>query len=179
MYTYDDQTYSDLYKDVHGYRPRKDGWEYLSPVGKQIKWDSLCEALDHRIAEDETAEAAAVERFEARAHDLVAYYGAHDHATAIRWIVEGLNLSSDDLAFYGGEYICYKLGLPYHMQEVFTPACEDILRYELDDDDAGLCPTCDEEVGPFRDDLSRKEYRKIGTCQPCQDMLFDFEIGED
>ena len=45
--------------------------------------------------------------------------------------------------------------------------------------DAGLCPTCDEEVGPFRDDLSRKEYRKIGTCQPCQDMLFDFEIGED
>jgi|TARA_R110000851_G_scaffold148536_1_gene288847 hypothetical protein len=179
MYTYDDQTYSDLYKDVHGYRPRNDGWEYLSPVGKQIKWDSLCEALDHRIAEDETAEAAAVERFEARAHDLVAYYGAHDHATAIRWIVEGLNLSSDDLAFYGGEYICYKLGLPYHMQEVFTPACEDILRYELDDDDAGLCPTCGEEVGPFRDDLSRKEYRKIGTCQPCQDMLFDFEIGED
>ena len=134
MYTYDDQTYSDLYKDVHGYRPRNDGWEYLSPVGKQIKWDSLCEALDHRIAEDETAEAAAVERFEARAHDLVAYYGAHDHATAIRWIVEGLNLSSDDLAFYGGEYICYKLGLPYDMQEVFTPACEDILRYELDDD---------------------------------------------
>ena len=179
MFTYDDQTYSDLHKDAYGYRPRNDGWEYLSPVGKQIKWDSLCEALDHRIAEDETAEAAAVERFEARAHDLVAYYGAHDHATAIRWIVEGLNLSSDDLAFYGGEYICYKLGLPYDMQEVFTPACEDILRYELDDDDAGLCPTCGEEVGPFRDDLSRKEYRKIGTCQPCQDMLFDFEIGED
>ena len=133
-FTYDDNTYSDLHKDAYGFRPRNDGWDQLSPVGKQIRWESLCEALDRRIAEDEAAEAAAVERFEARTHDLVAYYGAHDHGTAIRWIVEGLMLSAADLAFYGGEYVCYTLGLPYHMQEVFTPACEDILRYELDDD---------------------------------------------
>ena len=45
--------------------------------------------------------------------------------------------------------------------------------------DAGLCPTCDEEVGPFRDDLSRKEYGISGMCQTCQDMLFVTEIGED
>ena len=45
--------------------------------------------------------------------------------------------------------------------------------------DAGLCPTCDEEVGPFKDDLSRKEYGISGMCQPCQDMMFDSEIGED
>ena len=45
--------------------------------------------------------------------------------------------------------------------------------------DAGLCPTCDEEVGPFRDDLSRKEYGISGMCQDCQDMHFVTEIGED
>ena len=32
LYTYDDQTYSDLHKDAYGYRPRNDGWAYLSPV---------------------------------------------------------------------------------------------------------------------------------------------------
>ena len=142
MYTYDDQTYSDLHKDAYGYRPRNDGWEYLSPVGKQIKWDSVMEDVGLRWEQEALDEDAAVERFETRAHDLVAYYGAHDHATAIRWIVEGLDLSSDDLAHYGGGYVCYKLGLPYNMQEVFYPACEDILRYELDDDFAN--GDCDE-----------------------------------
>ena len=41
--------------------------------------------------------------------------------------------------------------------------------------DAGLWPTCDEEVGPFRDDLSRKEYRIGGMCQTCQDKVFGSE----
>jgi len=45
--------------------------------------------------------------------------------------------------------------------------------------EAGVCATCAGEVGPFRDDLSRKEYGISGMCQTCQDMLFDFEIGED
>ena len=134
LYTYDDQTYSDLHKDAYGYRPRNDGWGYLSPVGKQIKWDSVMEDVGLRWEQEAADEAAATERFETRTHELVAYFGCPDHATAIRWIVEGLMLSADDLAFYGGEYVCYKLGLPYHMQWVFDPACEDILRYELDDD---------------------------------------------
>jgi len=49
--------------------------------------------------------------------------------------------------------------------------------------DAGLCPTCDEEVGPFRDDLSRKvvltviinKYGISGMCQTCQDKTFGWE----
>ena len=72
LYTYDDQTYSDLHKDAYGYRPRDDGWEYLSPVGKQIKWDSVMEDVGLRWEQEAADEAAAVERFEARAHDLVA-----------------------------------------------------------------------------------------------------------
>ena len=45
--------------------------------------------------------------------------------------------------------------------------------------EAGVCATCAGVVGPFRDDLSCKEYGISGMCQTCQDMLFDFEIGED
>ena len=43
----------------------------------------------------------------------------------------------------------------------------------------GLCATCGDHAGLFRDDLSRREYTISGMCQPCQDMLFDFEREED
>ena len=41
--------------------------------------------------------------------------------------------------------------------------------------DAGVCATCAGEVGPFRDDLSCKEYRISGMCQTCQDQVFGTE----
>jgi len=41
--------------------------------------------------------------------------------------------------------------------------------------DAGLCGTCGSEVGPFRDDLSRREHRISGMCQTCQDEVFGSE----
>jgi|TARA_R110000764_G_scaffold90712_4_gene173157 hypothetical protein len=40
----------------------------------------------------------------------------------------------------------------------------------------GLCATCGNEPGVFKDALSRREYGISGMCQPCQDMLFDFEL---
>jgi len=41
--------------------------------------------------------------------------------------------------------------------------------------EAGVCATCAGEVGPFRDDLSIKEYRIGGMCQTCQDKVFGME----
>ena len=135
FYTYDDQTYSDLHKDAYGYRPRDNHWNCLTPVGKQIKWDSVLEDLDLHMEQEAADEAVAVEQFEAHVSEVVSLGGGSvGRDTAIRWIVEGLDLSSDDIAHYGGEYVCYKLGLPFHMQGVFDLACEDILRYELNDD---------------------------------------------
>ena len=129
-FTYDDNTYSDLHKDAYGFRPRNDGWDQLTPVGKQVKWESLCEALDRRIAEDEAAEAAAVQRFEAHVSEVISLgNGAVGRATAIRWIVEGLDIRPSDLAFYGGEIVCFEMGLPYEMQAVFSPACKEIAAY--------------------------------------------------
>ena len=34
------------------------------------------------------------------------------------------------------------------------------------------CPFCNEEKGPFRDELSRKEYEISGLCQKCQDDVY-------
>ena len=36
---------------------------------------------------------------------------------------------------------------------------------------ANLCPTCDEPVGLFRDELSKREYNISGMCQKCQDSV--------
>ena len=38
----------------------------------------------------------------------------------------------------------------------------------------GLCPSCKQSVGEFRDDLSRQEFHISGLCQVCQDKIFGF-----
>jgi len=37
---------------------------------------------------------------------------------------------------------------------------------------AGRCPTCQGEIGPFRDAISQKEFGISGMCQGCQDSVF-------
>lgn len=37
---------------------------------------------------------------------------------------------------------------------------------------ASRCPTCSDEVGDFRDELSAREYGISGMCQKCQDSVF-------
>lgn len=36
----------------------------------------------------------------------------------------------------------------------------------------GFCPICKKPVGPFKDELSKKEYKISGLCQTCQDEVF-------
>jgi len=40
---------------------------------------------------------------------------------------------------------------------------------------SGNCPTCNEKVGEFRDELSKKEFSISGMCQKCQDSVFGGE----
>jgi len=47
-YTYSDELYSDLFKDVNGWRPRGiiwDNWCAKTPAEKQHEWDALCSEL--------------------------------------------------------------------------------------------------------------------------------------
>jgi len=34
------------------------------------------------------------------------------------------------------------------------------------------CPTCNNDIGEFRDEISKKEYKISGMCQKCQDEVF-------
>jgi hypothetical protein len=121
-FTYDDRIYSDLHKDAYGFRPGADRcreWASMSPEAKQAEWDSLCATLDRAMTEQAEQEARMVAAFDAAIADLIAV-GARDHATAMRWYLDSLELSDTD-RLYGGSYICWKVGLPYHMQALFTP----------------------------------------------------------
>lgn len=37
---------------------------------------------------------------------------------------------------------------------------------------AGVCPTCQNEIKGFRNEISQKEFSISGMCQDCQDSVF-------
>lgn len=43
----------------------------------------------------------------------------------------------------------------------------------VDQYESGLCTSCRQPAGLFRDWLSEKEYKISGLCQRCQDEVFD------
>lgn len=97
-------TFSDMYKDAWGCRPRMDTSEWTVEDFEQ-EFDILQEVIkkeEQRLAERERQSIA---RFEQRVADAI-QMGARDRETAIRWIVDSEGAEGDAL--------CYTLGLPYN-----------------------------------------------------------------
>jgi len=118
-YTYVSYIVSDLHKDARGYRPSMsfmETWTESSPDIKQSIWDSLLEELDRRNTEEKEQEELCIKEFHkniSSAMDL----GAKDSNQAIRWLVESREIDTMDKG-----YICYCLGLPYSMEQLFIDA---------------------------------------------------------
>jgi hypothetical protein len=85
--TYDENIFSDLYKDAHGFRPRGHEFYRASPERKQQIWDQTLAALDDAIAETEARQAQGIVEFECEVATMVRH-GAPDRGCAIRWISE-------------------------------------------------------------------------------------------
>ena len=88
-FTYSDDCFSDLHKDVYGFRPRgviMDNWDMMGPTRKQARWDELCAQLEANTKFELKQAAEAVERFKARVQDVIEL-GAGNYTTAISWIV--------------------------------------------------------------------------------------------
>ena len=87
-FNYSDDCFSDLHKDVYGFRPRgtiMEDWDSMEPAQKQAYWDELCAELEaNNIAEKQQAENA-VAKFKARVQDVISL-GANDRKTALSWI---------------------------------------------------------------------------------------------
>jgi len=81
-FTYDENIYSDLHKDVYGSRPGNFGWARwaaMTQAEKQAEWDYLIEENDRQIAQEE--------RWAEEAFDIV-LTSAPDAETARRWLQE-------------------------------------------------------------------------------------------
>lgn len=123
-------TYYDLYKDAHGVRPR---WIYNDRGECLYSEQEMKDMLDrlHTDAQaiwDEEAreEAERVAAFEAKLVELQKT-GAADREAAIQWYLQSLELATWVLE-YGGEHVCYELGLPYKMAPQFDPVRQAILN---------------------------------------------------
>ena len=110
-YTYDENIFSDLYKDVYGSRPRGHEFYEAFPDRKQEIWDRLLDAHEWEMEESRKREAAAVAQFRETLQKIIAT-GASDEATAIRWLLDGQEFTLYDYQ-YGADYISYFFGLPY------------------------------------------------------------------
>jgi hypothetical protein len=123
MYTFDETIVSDLHKDAYGYRPDAYFWEEWTQCGddtRQAMWDNLLVELEQAREREAQEQIAAINAFEleiANALDV----GASSREDAVRWIVQGLELSDIDM-MYGGSYICFLKGLPYRMAAMFDNA---------------------------------------------------------
>jgi hypothetical protein len=130
-YTYDSRIVSDLHKEVYGCRPTQawmQAWNANSEDAKQMTWDYLCEMHEAEIVSQRAREEQAIEAFEARVNSLVEL-GAANRLMAIRWIVQSLELTENDLC-YGPDYVCYCLGLPYSCAMLFTEAVDELTKKE-------------------------------------------------
>ena len=87
-FNYSDDCFSDLHKDVYGFRPRgtiMEDWDSMEPAQKQAYWDELCAELEaNNISEKQQAEDA-VARFEDRLKDVIEL-GAGNRPNALLWM---------------------------------------------------------------------------------------------
>jgi len=92
--------YSDLHKDVYGYRPRgMTGWTLQD-------FQNAIEELQPKLKVVMAEEAAAVIELESRIATLIKM-GASNRDAAIRWIADAEECTGDM------GFLCYKLGVPY------------------------------------------------------------------
>jgi hypothetical protein len=125
-YTFDENIVSDLHKDARGSRPGEHFWTEwvnLDDDGKQFVWDGLLKELDVAIVEEQTREQLAIASFEKHIASLESISNSREQS--IKWIVEGLGLTESD-KMYGGEYVCFTLGLPYSYATPFDVALKEL-----------------------------------------------------
>ncbi len=89
QYDFCDDSFSDLHKDVYGFRPRgiiMENWNMMSDDQKQVRWDELCEELEVNENADRIALRNNIASHQNSVQNVIDV-GAGDRATAISWMV--------------------------------------------------------------------------------------------
>lgn len=118
-YTYDENLYSDFYKEAHGFRPGEYAiglWKEMTPDQKQKEWDNLTAEMEAVAARTKSKREEAVLKFECEVESNISA-GAATREEAVAWIVEELGRDKSQL---DPGYICYLLGLPFSYEKEFV-----------------------------------------------------------
>jgi hypothetical protein len=105
---------SDAHKDAYGFRPTY--WDLSSKSIEELEaiadrmTDAVCDAIQRQRLEEEEA----LQSFETLIASNISI-GARDRETAIRWIVESLDMGG----YATAEYACYNLNLSYKCAGMF------------------------------------------------------------
>lgn len=113
MYTYDENIFSNAYKEAYGSRPRDHRFyeSDCAPAEKQEIWDSVMHGIEDAAVAEKEYRMGTAREFEALVDNAI-NAGAKDRSTAIRWIIDAQDFSDIDFR-YGGGFICYHFGLAY------------------------------------------------------------------
>jgi hypothetical protein len=109
IYTYCNDTVSDLHKDAYGIRPSIDFWTFWSTATddqKQSTWNDLMKAADASWNEEQSRQILAEDDFERRILQLMSC-GAKSREMAIEWLHQAYDTKGDN------NYLEYCLGISY------------------------------------------------------------------
>lgn len=113
----DGDIYSDLYKDIYGYRPR--GHEFKSVEAFDREMECLSKQLHLQLEEDRTRKADRWNAFLARVEETKRLISNIDTRRAVEIIAEAEGIDKEELSFYGWEVLEYELGLNYDSIKTF------------------------------------------------------------
>lgn len=105
-----DCLYSDLHKDVYGFRPHSKTFASQAELDEDVEY--LCRRLDEKIEEDRAEEADAMIRFDARLAEIQKLVVNADEQTAFRLLLQAEDLERD-FDWYGAELAEHHFGLRY------------------------------------------------------------------
>jgi hypothetical protein len=106
---------SDVYKDAYGSRPSSDwmrNFNALPYAEQKAEWDYLCDRIVREIELQRDQETQAYVRFLTEIAGIMANSTA-TYNDAVRWYVDSLGISDEDVQFYGSSYVCFRIGLGY------------------------------------------------------------------
>ena len=97
MYTYTTELFSDLHKDVYGYRPRGaaiEEWNSRTPRQKNELFNALCEELEEVTRDEKRQADRNLFEFTGLIMDMIEL-GAKDRETALRWMTQDHEFHSE------------------------------------------------------------------------------------
>ncbi|MAZ31198.1 MAG: hypothetical protein CMP57_03785 [Flavobacteriales bacterium] len=101
---------SDLYKDVHGFRPRGYNWDAFSFQELTDFVNDLSDQADAEMERERRDAEDAAEFFNKRVQEVIDL-GAEDRETALRWMLQGDMGDDKELDLYAVEYFTMMRGI--------------------------------------------------------------------